>query len=200
MARTQKITNEEILAAARKIFLEQGIGASTLAIAEKAGISEASIFKRFATKEALFLAAIGITETPKWVKQLSDDVPTPEIKSELTYFCKQILAFYQEVLPRVFMMMQRGDRGFMPPMIPPPVRDSYLLAGFLERAIAKGYLRSCDPTTVAHMMVGAINSYAIAQNFHKLPIPLPWKKPNLIEPDLFIHNLVETLCTSIAPD
>jgi AcrR family transcriptional regulator len=45
MARPPKITNEEILAAARQVFLEQGEGGSTLEIAEKAGISEASIFK-----------------------------------------------------------------------------------------------------------------------------------------------------------
>jgi AcrR family transcriptional regulator len=57
MARSPKITNEEILAAAR-----EGFGASTLAIAKKAGISEASNFKRFTTKQALFLAAIGVTE------------------------------------------------------------------------------------------------------------------------------------------
>ncbi len=65
MARPPKITNDEILAAARQVFLEEGMGASTLKIAEKAGIAEASIFKRFATKQALFLAAIGISETPQ---------------------------------------------------------------------------------------------------------------------------------------
>ena len=36
MARTPKITNEEILAAARQVFLEQGEGGSTLEIAQKA--------------------------------------------------------------------------------------------------------------------------------------------------------------------
>jgi Bacterial regulatory proteins, tetR family len=64
MARTPKITNEAILAVAQQLFLEQGEKASTLEIANKAGISEASIFKRFATKQALFLAAIGITAPP----------------------------------------------------------------------------------------------------------------------------------------
>ena len=32
MARPPKITNEEILTAARQVFLEEGFGASTLAI------------------------------------------------------------------------------------------------------------------------------------------------------------------------
>jgi Bacterial regulatory proteins, tetR family len=41
MPRPPKITNEEILVAARQVFLEQGESGSTLEIAEKAGISEA---------------------------------------------------------------------------------------------------------------------------------------------------------------
>ncbi len=109
MAQTPNITNEEILAAALQVFLEEGIGASTLEIAQKAGISEASIFKRFTNKQALFLAAMGITETPKWVKTLSSDMPTAVIKSELTDISEQMLAFYQEVLLRVLMMMAQSN-------------------------------------------------------------------------------------------
>jgi AcrR family transcriptional regulator len=104
MTRTPKIANEEILAAARQVFLEQGFGASTSVIAEKAGILETLIFKRFTTKQALFLAAMGIPETPKWVKTLSNDRPTAAVKSELTDICEQMFAFYQEVLPRVMML------------------------------------------------------------------------------------------------
>jgi hypothetical protein len=44
MPRPPKITNEEILAAARQVFLAEGINGSTLEIGQKAGISEASIF------------------------------------------------------------------------------------------------------------------------------------------------------------
>lgn len=203
MARTPKITNEEILTAARQIFLEQGVGASTLTIAEKAGISEASIFKRFVTKEGLFLAAMGINETPKWIKPLTHNEPTAEIKSELVEFSSQMLAFYQEVLPRVMMLMQRGQKSFPPPMppFPPPfVRDTHLLTGFLERAIAKGYLRSCNATIVAHAIVGAIHNYLIVENVSKMPIPLPISKPQSIEPDIFIQSLIETIWTGIAPE
>jgi AcrR family transcriptional regulator len=202
MARPPKITNEEILSAARQVFLEQGFGASTLVIAEKAGISEASIFKRFTTKQALFLAAIGITETPKWVKTMSSDMPTAAIKSELTDICNQMFAFYQEVLPRVMMMMAQGNMPFPPQSlpIPPPIRDSRLLAEFLERAIARGYLRSCDPMTVAVMIIGAITNYVMTQNMSNLPIPLPSPKRQPIDSSIFIPNLIETLWAGIAPN
>jgi AcrR family transcriptional regulator len=202
MARTPKITNEEILAAARQVFLEQGFGASTLVIAEKAGISEASIFKRFTTKQALFLAAMGITETPKWVKTLSSDRPKAAFKSELTDICEQMFAFYQEVLPRVMMMMAQGNMPFPPQSmpVPPPIRDSRLLAEFLERAISQGYVRSCDAMTVADMIIGAITNYVMTQNMSKLPIPSPLSKRKPIDSSIFVHNLIETLWIGIAPN
>jgi AcrR family transcriptional regulator len=207
MARTPKITNEEILAAAREIFLAQGFGASTLEIAERAGISEASIFKRFTTKQALFLAAIGITETPKWVKALSSKIPTANIKTELTDICSEMLAFYLEVMPRVMMMMTPNN---LPPIIqfqspPPPVRDSQLLAEFLERAIERGYLRSsCSPSTVAHMLVGAITNYVAVQSItthQMMDTPLPTiPKHQVPAPSQFIQHLIETLWKGITPD
>jgi AcrR family transcriptional regulator len=201
MARPPKITNEEILAAARQVFLEQGEGGSTLEIAQKAGISEASIFKRFSTKQALFLAAIGISETSQYVKLLSSQTPTTEIRSELTEICTQMLGFYQEVMPRVMMMMTK-TKSSLPPLVPPPFRDVRLFAGYLDRAIAQGQIKPCDSVTVAHAIVGAINSYAMTQTIaNTIPSPLPFILPKLksSEPTTFIHNLIETLWVSIAP-
>jgi AcrR family transcriptional regulator len=201
MARPPKITNEEILAAARQVFLTQGSNASTLLIAEKAGISEASIFKRFATKQALFLAAMGITEIRAWVDVLTSGTPTADIKSELMKICGQMLNFYQEVMPRVFMMMTQVNSPH-PAVVPsPPVRDTYLLAGYLDRAIAQGYLRSCDTMTVAHIIVGAMTHYVVTQNIAtQLPVELPALEIKLIEPTTFIHNLIETIWAGIAPN
>lgn len=200
MARPPKITNEEILAAARQVFLTQGVNASTVAIAEKAGISEASIFKRFATKQALFLAAMGITDIREWVAVLSDGIPTAAIASELTEICEQMLEFYQEVMPRVFMTMAQGQLPDPPLVTPPPVRDSQLLAGYLDRAIAQGHLRSCDTIAIAHMIVGAMTNYVVTQNVAtKWPVALPLPNIQQREPTTFIHNLIETLWVGIAP-
>jgi AcrR family transcriptional regulator len=200
MGRTPKITNEAILEAARQVFLAQGIGASTLEIAERAGISEASIFKRFATKQALFLAAIGLSETPKWVKTLSTQTPTAAVKAELTDICVEMVAFYQAVLPRVLMMMAPGQLPPSPQGLPPPVRDSQLLAKFLEQAIAQGFLRPCDARTLAHMIIGAITNYVVTETMmNKLPTASrPSHKP--LEPSHFIQNLIEIVWAGVAPE
>ena len=60
MARTARITEERILEAAREVFLAEGFGAQTAKIAQRAGVSEGSIFKRFATKEALFYVLLAV--------------------------------------------------------------------------------------------------------------------------------------------
>jgi len=62
MAR-QRLTAEErrdsILAAGRTVFLEQGLnGARTRTIAEHAGITEAVLYRHFASKEEIFEAAV----------------------------------------------------------------------------------------------------------------------------------------------
>jgi AcrR family transcriptional regulator len=202
MARPPKITNEAIIAVARQVFLEQGANASTLEIAEKAGISEASIFKRFLTKQALFAAAMGISETHPWVKVLTHETPTANIRAELTEICTQMLAVYQEIMPRVFMIMTQG-KSMLPPIVPPPpLRDSQLLAGYLDRAIAQGHIRSCSSMTVAHMIVGAINNYVITQNvLTKLPdLAAKLLQVKSVEPDRFIDNLIDTIWPGIEPN
>ena len=58
MPRPVTIQDSAILDAARRVFLVRGYSASTAEIARRAGVSEGSLFKRFRTKTALFLAAI----------------------------------------------------------------------------------------------------------------------------------------------
>jgi AcrR family transcriptional regulator len=50
---------EQILVAARQVFLESGFtGARTKEIAERAGITEAFLFRRFSSKEEMYRAAV----------------------------------------------------------------------------------------------------------------------------------------------
>jgi hypothetical protein len=87
--------------------------------------------------------------------------------------------------------------------VPPPLRDAQLFAGYLDRAIAARQLKPCDSMTVAHAIVGAIQNYAMTQTIAtKIPFPIPFVLPKLksIEPEIFIHNLIETLWPGIAPD
>jgi AcrR family transcriptional regulator len=195
MARIPRITNQQILEAARQIFLQQGFGASTLEIAQQAGISEASIFKRFSTKEELFLAAMGIPEKPLWVNDLESLCGKGDLKENLMNICFQIMEFYREVLPRIMMLRSRGDAiAQLGGKEARPMRDVKVVTAFLEREINQERLRHCDPQTVAHLLLGTLMNYVLLEQMSS-QISIPTAELAIAT----IQSLVDIVWQGIAP-
>ncbi|BCL34310.1 TetR/AcrR family transcriptional regulator [Nostoc sp. MS1] len=206
MARRPKITNEQILDAAREVFWEKGFSGSTLEIAQRSGISEASIFKRFTTKEELFFAAMGIPETPPWAKELEILCGKGNLKENLTQLCFQIWEFFSEIMPRIMMIRSFGNP--LPQFNTQeskPAKELRLLAVFLESEMKLGRLRPCDCRTVAHVLIGSLMNYiAIEQMSGHPPMNQPFIPPNTSDKypqkvAVFIENLVEIVWSGIAP-
>ncbi|MFS0517511.1 TetR/AcrR family transcriptional regulator [Nostoc sp. UIC 10607] len=205
MARIPRITNQQILEAARQVFLQQGFGASTLEIAQQAGISEASIFKRFSTKEELFFAAMGIPEKPLWVNELESLCGKGNLKENLINICLQIMEFHREALPLIMMLRSRGNA--LPQLggkEPGPMRDVKVLTAFLEHEINQGRLRLCDPQTVAHILLGSLMNYVfleqISSQVSTSTTELPLNSGDrATEVSLFVQSLVDIVWQGIAP-
>ncbi|MGF1934567.1 MAG: TetR/AcrR family transcriptional regulator [Nostoc sp. ChiQUE02] len=205
MARTPRITNQQILEAARQVFLQQGFGASTLEIAQQAGISEASVFKRFSTKEELFLAAMGIPEKPLWVSELESLCGKGNLKENLIKVCLQIMEFYREVLPLIMMLRSRGNA--LPELggkEPRPIGDVKVLTAFLEREINQDRLRPSDPQTVAHILLGSLMNYVfleqISSQVSVSTTELPLNSGDCAtEVSSFVQSLVDIVWQGIAP-
>ncbi|MEH2415293.1 TetR/AcrR family transcriptional regulator [Nostoc sp.] len=209
MARIPRITNQQILEAARQIFLQQGFGASTLEIAQQAGISEASIFKRFSTKEELFFAAMGIPEKPQWVNELESLCGKGNLKENLIKVCFEIMEFYRQVLPQIIMVRSRGNA--MPELggkEARPMVDVKVLTAFLECEINQDRLRPCDPQTVAHILVGSVINYVFLEQMSS-QVSIPTTELAIgtylnsgvpaTEVSVFILSLVDILWQGIAP-
>ena len=98
MPRNKTITDEEILAVARSLFLQEGARASTKTLAKIVGISEAVIFQRFKTKEDLFFAAMVLPEA-----QLESIFSVQPGQNEVTVNLKlislQIVEYFRKVMP-----------------------------------------------------------------------------------------------------
>ncbi|MEH2395652.1 MAG: TetR/AcrR family transcriptional regulator [Nostoc sp.] len=209
MPRIPRITNQQILEAARQVFLQQGFGASTLEIAQQAGISEASIFKRFSTKEELFFAAMGIPEKPLWMNELESLYGKGDLKENLINICLQIMKFYHEVLPRIMMLRSRGNAiAELGGKEPKPMRDVKVLTAFLEHEINQDRLRPCDPQTVAHILLGSLMNYVfLEQMSSKVSMATAESRIETYlnsgdpatEVSAFVQSLVDIVWQGIAP-
>jgi AcrR family transcriptional regulator len=168
MARTPSITDEQILKAAREAFFESGLNATTADIAARAGISEGTIFRRFPTKHDLFMAAMGLPACPGWVDTLDafiDGSAGGSLTQNLTTLGHEILAFFEDLIPKMSMVMASGTKELMPfegLEEPPPVRGIKGLANYLNHEQRTGRMRACDPEIAARMYLGALHMYAFA--------------------------------------
>ncbi|MBW4635178.1 MAG: TetR/AcrR family transcriptional regulator [Iphinoe sp. HA4291-MV1] len=188
MGRSRTITDEQILEAARAVFLEDGFGASTQEIARQAGISEASIFKRFSTKENLFFAALGISITPDWINDLKTLSGQGDLKENLIVLSQRILDFFRDTMPRMMMIAAKGklpqmkmpilespetirklaSSGLKQPAMPspPPMQSLHVLVlkaltQFFEQELQLGRIRPCAPDILAHMLLGSLTHYTL---------------------------------------
>ncbi|MEO0458349.1 MAG: TetR/AcrR family transcriptional regulator [Cyanobacteria bacterium P01_A01_bin.114] len=193
MARTRKITDEQILKAAQAVFLEKGFGASTLEIAEQAGVSEGSIFKRFSTKEKLFFTAMGLSDISSWLSFLETVVGQGDLKENLKTIGLRAMEFSQEHLPKMMMLMSKGVPA--PTMLrsasAPPIRNLKALTRFFEKEIALGRMQTNSPQVIAQMFAGSVMNYVFLSQM--APVLLP-------EPQEYIDSVVEILWKSIQPN
>ncbi|MEO1684450.1 MAG: TetR/AcrR family transcriptional regulator [Cyanobacteria bacterium J06631_12] len=192
MARPRKITTEQILKAAQAVFLEKGFGASTQEIARAAGISEGSIFKRFPTKEALFVAAMGMS-TSAFLPLVEATVGKGDLQENLREIGLELIGVFHELVPKMMMLRSKGlsvPAMLMKSKDAPPVQLLKLLTDLFERETALGRMRCQNPQTVAMMLIGSLMHYVI---FVQRSAPLP-------EAEEYVDSVVELLWQSIRPE
>lgn len=102
MARTKRLSDEDLLAIARQVFLEVGFTASTRTIAARAGVSEGVIFQRFATKEELFFAAM--IPPPADLSPLFQN-PDPDGYRAFSAVTMAMLDYFRKTLPVLTTLM-----------------------------------------------------------------------------------------------
>jgi AcrR family transcriptional regulator len=192
--RSKTISDDQILEAARELFLARGFGASTLVIAKRAGISEALIFRRFGTKEALFAQALGLGETPAWIQQIDTLAGGGDAKKNLIRISLDILAHYDTQLPRLMMIWSSRTRAPMRRQLqkPPPLRILKALTRYFEREIALGRVRRGDPEVVARALLGALLNHA----FYRM-IGVHVRRP--ISARRYVTGLVDVLWNGLEP-
>ena len=160
MGRPRQITDEQILEAARECFLAEGPGASTVAIADRAKISQAALFKRFSTKRELLLAALAPDPKPAWVHHVEAGPDDRPVREQIHEIATLITDFFTELAPHAAVLRSSGltpEEIFSRYDVPPPVAGHRALTAWLDAVLDQGRIRPCDTKSVAMALLGALH-------------------------------------------
>jgi AcrR family transcriptional regulator len=195
MPRPKQISDEEILAVARECFLESGVAVSAQVIADRVGLSQPALFKRFGTKDELVLRALAPPErlpVLDWIETVP--VPGP-FRPQLAELLEKIWDTLRWILPRIALLTTSHfspETIFARYQIPPPLRVIMAVADALERARDNGQIRAdIRPEMLSQMIFGVLQSRA----FFRFML----RSDNSADDALYIEATVDLLYRGIAP-
>ncbi len=195
--RPLSVTDDELLDAARDVFLARGLDATTAEIARRARISESVIFYRYKTKEALFIAVFdrAFVIPPAFIR-LGTVVGEGSIADHLFDAGMGLLDLTQSILPFMMMTLSSSklnvwsERARQPH---PAKREmSRLLASYLAAEMRAGRLRRVDAEILANTFLGAIAQYVMAELLQRQK-PLPMPEPT------FLRGMIDVLLHGVEP-
>jgi len=196
MVRPRRFTDDMLLEAARSCFLEHGPSVSTSHIADAAGVSQATLFKRFGTKDQLMLRALmPRPEDAPW-EALHAPLDERPIADQLTEKGELMMAFFNHMQPCIAMLrahsavviddMAKSGKA-------PPIRALRAMQAFFDAAVTAGRMRPCHTESLALTWLGALRNRAFWT--HTMP------SHEMARTDLeYVQDFTETLWRGIAPD
>lgn len=180
MARPRQFPDEEILSAAREVFLEHGASASTTLVADKCGMSQAALFKRFGTKRELFLTAMRPPLPPFLPTLLAGPTEAP-LDEQLFDIGMAITAFFRAAVPLMRVLMASGcdpHALFEGDREPPPIIMRRAMTQWFTAAADR--LGDHDPEHLATAFLGALHVRTFMEEFLDSPT----------EPEPYVRTLV----------
>ena len=183
MPRPQSITDDEILAAARAVFLDKGITATVEEVAARCRVGQATVFRRFPTKQALFLAAMDTAAEPAWVERIQHRDRHEDVRVTLTALANDILTFGRKVLPLIMMKMSNPGFGERGPPAARVLRTIQALTEFFEEEVKAGRLHAENPRVLARIWIAALQHFVMFEVFTKSADTLPT--------EVFVKGLVD---------
>ncbi|HEY3351553.1 MAG TPA: TetR/AcrR family transcriptional regulator [Thermoanaerobaculia bacterium] len=109
MGRHKTISDEEVLRVARKAFRTGGFAVSGREIARLAGVSEAVLYQRFESKDALFFAAMAPTE-PDLAELLGPRGSEGDAHAWVRGAVERMTTYFEDLIPLAIQVLVHPDR------------------------------------------------------------------------------------------
>jgi AcrR family transcriptional regulator len=167
MGRPKTITDDAVLRIARDVFREQGHTATTREVAQAAGISEAILYQRFASKDALFFAAMH-ARGPDIEELLGPEDPPDDANKYLRTVLRRLGEYFAEVIPLALRVMMHpsfdpASLSNTTPGGPAELREG--LARRLASLARRGRLEASDEVVVARLLLSLAHDWALGVAF-----------------------------------
>lgn len=188
-------TEDKIMDAAMELVVEKGYSdMTTLDIAKRAGVNEATLFRRFGSKKEIVLAALA---QERWVPTLPDGFSDGlgwELQADIEYFLRQ---YCSQVTPQ-FVRLSIGLRS---PQIFAETKShimkvpsSYMgvLVPYFTAMQKKGKCREGDPQSFALTLFSSALGFVFLQASFG-------KELSALEQDTFIRTTAQTLSQGLRP-
>jgi len=167
MGRPKTISDDAILRIARDIFSRHGHTATTRQVANAAGISEAILYQRFGTKDALFFASLH-PRGPDIEKLLGPDDPPGDAHEYLRTVVRRLGEYFAEVIPLALREMMHPS--FEPASLSrtTPGGGAELREGLARRIASlarRKQLAGLDEVVVARLLLSLAHDWALGISF-----------------------------------
>lgn len=196
MARPVTIRDEDLLDAARAVFVEHGMKATTAQVAERAGVSEGTLFNRFRTKDELFQRAMAERFVPHdFLVELVERIGQGTARDNLVAAGQKLLEHFRRIMPLMMMHWSNPCDGPMSRFHQRggPEENRKLVVRYLEGEMQRGRLRSIDPEIAAWLFVGPLFHAA----FYEVGAKTRGRKVTV--PKDLVASTVDGLLAGLAP-
>ncbi len=193
MARPKTIDDADILRTAGEVFIECGALGSTREIARRMGVSEATLFKRFPTKTALFLAAMAPPPADT-TKLLATARAQKDARKALLAISELTLDYFRGAIPRMLPLITHPTIGIDELLRQfgesPASQLSNTIATYVSEQHDKGAIHAPKPKAVAGLIVATMHSIVLFElmGLHAGEIPRE-----------AVRAMLDTLWRGIAP-
>jgi AcrR family transcriptional regulator len=192
--RPRSFSDEELFAAARTCFLEHGPAVPTSVIAKKLRVSQAALFKRVKSKEALLVGALTTAAVPSLLAELRGGPTRADVREQLLAIASQADRLLSELGPALGVIRSQGSRRaalILARFEPPTLQVHHLLTAWFRALQSQGRATVPDPTGMALLFMSAIESRHTMRHAAGLAYPKG--------DDRYLGLVVDVVIASICP-